>query len=220
MDAALQRDEEQIAYFTQKLQASERRLRLSQKAGRIGSFEWFIKENKVIWTPELEALYEVPEGTFQGRLEDWVSRVLADDVKFVLEGIKDCLARQQSEFSYEFRALLPGGRLRWLRGQAQFLYDRTGAPERMIGVNIDIEDQKQAETKLRRQFDAFDSVLSHIPDFAYTFDLEGRFTVSVRATPSILNLESMMKSGNGRWKQESTFTAAEQSRYRQSGGRL
>ncbi len=30
--------------------------------------------------------------------------------------------------------------------------------------------------ELKRQWHLFDSVLSHIPDFAYTFDLEGRFT--------------------------------------------
>ena len=176
MDAALQQEEVRIATSTHELQSSERRLRLSQKAGRIGSFEWLIKENKVIWTPELEALYGLPEGAFEGSLNHWVARVIPGDANRILADIEDCLAKRKAEHAYEFRAMLPDGRLRWLRGQAQFFYDQTGAAEQMIGVNIDIDDQKQAEAKLRQQWDAFDSVLSHTPDFAYTFDLEGRFT--------------------------------------------
>ncbi len=181
MDAALQQDEERVAPSIHELQASERRLRLSQKAGRIGSFEWLIQENKVIWTPELEALYALPEGSFEGSLDNWTARVVPGDAAQILAGVEDCLAKRQAEHAYEFRAMLPDGRLRWLRGQGQFYYDQTGAPERMIGVNIDIDDQKQAEAKLRQQWDAFDSVLSHTPDFAYTFDLEGRFTYANHA---------------------------------------
>ena len=57
------------------LRDSEQRLRLSQRAGRIGSFEWLIQESRVIWTPELEQLYGLEEGAFEGSLDDWSKRV-------------------------------------------------------------------------------------------------------------------------------------------------
>ncbi len=169
------------ARVSRELQQSERRLRLSQKAGRLGSFEWLMKENKVIWTPETEALYGVAEGTFEGSLDGWSKRVVAEDAERVIAGVESCLARHQAEYTYEFRAVLPDGTQRWLRGQAQFFYDGAGAAERMIGVNIDIDAQKQTEAHLQQQWQAFDTALSHTPDFIYTFDLQGRFTYVNRA---------------------------------------
>lgn len=47
---------------------------------------------------------------------------------------------------------------------------------RWFGTCTDIEEERRAEIKLRDQFQKFDTVLSHIPDFAYTFDTEGHFS--------------------------------------------
>ena len=160
---------------TQELAASEGRLRLSQKAGRIGSFEWLTKEDRVVWTPEQEELFGLTAGGFEGRLEDWSRRVVPEDAARVLDGVKLCLANKQEEYEYEFQALLPDGTLRWLRGQSRFLYDENGAPDRMIGVNIDIHERKQAEIQLRRQWATFDAILSHTSDRAYIFDADCRF---------------------------------------------
>ena len=52
---------------------------------------------------------------------------------------------------------------------------------RWFGTCTDIEDQKQAEAELRKQWHTFDTALSHTPDFTYIFDLEGRFTYINRA---------------------------------------
>ncbi len=166
-------------------QESERRLRLAQKAGRTGSFEWLTKENRVIWTPELEALYGLPEGSFEGGLDDWKKRVVPEDAERVLAQIDRCIALREADCAYEFRAVLPEGTQRWLRGQALFFYDEAGVPERMIGINIDIDARKRAEANLHQQWHKFDTVLSNTPDFAYTFDLEGRFTYVNRALLSL-----------------------------------
>ena len=169
------------AHITGVLQESESRLRLAHRAGRTGSFEWLIKENRIIWTPELEALYGVPEGTFEGNLSGWKNRVMSEDGERVLTEIGISLQNGQAEYAFEFRAVLPGGTLRWLRGHTQFFYDESGAPERMIGVNIDIDAQKLAEANLTEQWHTFDTALSNTPDLTYTFDLQGRFTYGNRA---------------------------------------
>ena len=56
---------------------------------------------------------------------------------------------------------------------------------RWFGTCTDIEDQKQAEAELRKQWHTFDTALSHTPDFTYIFDLEGRFTYINRALLSL-----------------------------------
>ncbi len=130
--------------------AGERRLRRAQRAGRVGSFEWLLKENRAFWTPELEELYGLPEGTFEtAGFDGWRRWVLPEDADRVVDELEGCMAQHFPDCVFEFRAVLPDGTLRWLRGQAQLFYDETGAPERMIGINIDIDPQKQAEDHLR-----------------------------------------------------------------------
>ena len=184
-EKALDWESSERARMVRELEESESRLRLSQRAGRVGSFEWRMKENTVIWTPELEELYGLSEGSFGKTIEEWSRRVVAEDAAAVLVGVEKCIASRQAEYRYEFRAVLPGGKVRWLRGQSQFFYDAAGAPERMIGVNIDIDDQRRADADLLQQWQMFDSALSHTPDHIFTFDLAGRFTYANSALLSL-----------------------------------
>src|SRR5215831_15766245 len=48
------------------LRASEERLRLAQQAARVGTFEWNILTGVNTWTAELESIYGLPSGGFQG----------------------------------------------------------------------------------------------------------------------------------------------------------
>ncbi len=168
-----------------QLQMSERRLRLAQKAARIGTFEWSVPEDWIVWNPEQEDLFGLREGAFEGGLRDWSKRVVAEDAEQVLAGIRECFARQQAEYIYEFRAILPNGETRWLRGQAQISYNKAGEPLRMLGINMDIDAQKQAELQLRQQWHTFDTVLSNTPSFTYIFNLNGCFTYINRALLSL-----------------------------------
>ena len=53
------------------------------------------------------------------------------------------------------------------------LFGDNGNLVQWFGTCTDIEDQRQADAKLKQQWSAFDTALSHTPDFIYTFDLEG-----------------------------------------------
>jgi PAS domain S-box-containing protein len=171
--------------ITRDLQDSERRLRLSQRAARIGSYEWLPKEGRVIWTPELEALFGLREGEFEGNFDGWAKRATPEDAQRLGAELQACLASRQTEYSCEFRAALPDGKRRWLYAYIQLFYDEAGVFERALGVNMDIDARKHAENSLNRQRQIFDGAFSHSPDHYYTFDLEGRVTYANRALLSI-----------------------------------
>ncbi|MDB5328486.1 MAG: sensor hybrid histidine kinase [Phycisphaerales bacterium] len=117
------------------------RLSLAQQAGRVGSFDWLIPENRIIWQPELEALYGMPAGSFEGNIEGWRKRVVPEDLLRVEPQLQSCMDAGQTECSYDFRIILPTGGIRWMNGKARFEYDLQGKPLRMIGVNYDTTEQ-------------------------------------------------------------------------------
>ncbi|MEK6398996.1 MAG: ATP-binding protein, partial [Terriglobus sp.] len=61
---------------------------------------------------------------------------------------EQAMATGQKEIGYDFRAVLPDGSQRWLHGQARFEYAADGTPLRMIGINVDIHERRQAELAL------------------------------------------------------------------------
>lgn len=152
------------ARITRELRQNEYRLRLAQRAGRIGSFEWLIPEGRMIWSDELAVLYGITPEEFGGTFEEWATRCVPEDVQRVNQEIAESLAAQETEITYEFRCIQPDGTQRWLRGQAMFLYDSAGQPRKMIGVNLDVNEQKRSADALLdadRRKDEFLATLAH-----------------------------------------------------------
>ena len=89
------------------------------------------------------------------------------------------------EYEIEYRCRRHDGVYRWFLGRALPIRDESNRIVRWFGTCTDIEDQKQAEAELRKQWHTFDTALSHTPDFTYIFDLEGRFTYINRALLSL-----------------------------------
>ena len=132
------------------LERSREALHMALDAGRAGTFDWNMREDVMHWSPELELLYGVKTGAFEGTIAAWQKRIVAEDEERIAAEIAHVMARRQERYGYEFRAVLPDGSLRWLRGQARFVYGADGTPQRMVGINIDVHERKSAEETLIR----------------------------------------------------------------------
>ncbi len=126
------------------LRESERRLKLSLAAGRAGTWEWRIKEDKLIWSDEYYDLYGIKPGEMEPTLENFLFCVHLDDRDRMLVEMSEVL-QERKDAEHEFRFIRPDGAVRWAHSSAQLTLDEMGEPERMIGIMIDITDRKQAE---------------------------------------------------------------------------
>ena len=117
--------------------------RLSQQVARVGSFDWNIKTNVNRWTPELEAMYGLKSGTFAGTFEAWERLVHPDDLEEAKRRLRDALVH--GTYVGEWRVVWPDGSVHWLLARGYVFQDASGKPERMVGVNIDVSEQKEAE---------------------------------------------------------------------------
>jgi PAS domain S-box-containing protein len=131
------------------LSESEERLRLAQRVARVGTYEYNIKTGVNRWTPKLESLYGLPPGSFPGTQPAWEQLIHAQDRERTI----DALARAGSEggFEGEWRVIWPDGSVRWLLGRAWLFRDPDGNPERWVGANIDITEQKRSQERAERE---------------------------------------------------------------------
>ena len=155
------------------LRINEQRLRMAQRAGRTGVFEWLIPERRIVWAPELEALYGLREGTFEGTIQAWHERVVPEDAERLTREIRQCLRDRCEEYDSEFRIVLQDDIQRWLRGMARFVYDESGRPVRMIGVNVDIDSRKRVEQVLRQTEEQFRTLADNMSQLAWMADDQG-----------------------------------------------
>jgi PAS domain S-box-containing protein len=126
------------------LRASEERLRLAQRAARIGTFEWNIQMGVNTWTPELEAMYGLPPGGFGGTQTAFENLVHPDDRAGVIR-LVDAAMKSGQPTKGEWRVVWADGSVHWIAGHWQVFMDASGEPSKMIGVNIDVTERKQAE---------------------------------------------------------------------------
>ena len=129
------------------LLTSEERLRLAQKAARIGSFEWNIETGANIWTPELEAMYGLAPGDFDKTQATFENLVHPDDRGRVIGWVDEALKTGRPNKG-EWRVVWPDGSVHWIAGRWQAFMNQSGEAMRVIGVNMDVTDQKRAEEAL------------------------------------------------------------------------
>jgi PAS domain S-box-containing protein len=130
----------------QQLHESEERLRLALEAGRMGTWEWHVATNEVIWSPGLEAIHGLAPGTFEGTFADYQSDIHPEDRERILGAIAQTLA-QGEDHHIEYRIVWPDGSIRWVEGRGKLIRDQSGVATRMIGVCMDVTERKQAEER-------------------------------------------------------------------------
>src|SRR5271169_756249 len=129
------------------LRSSEERLRLAQKAARIGTFERNILTGVNTWTPEMESMYGLPPGGFGQTRTAFENLVHPDDRAEVMKLVDEALKTGQPTHG-EWRVVWPDESVHWIAGRWQVLMEESGEPSRVVGVDMDITERKLAEAAL------------------------------------------------------------------------
>jgi PAS domain S-box-containing protein len=145
---------------------NEERLRFALDAAMMGTWDWDLRTNQVVWSPQLEALHGLPAGTFDGSFASYEREIHADDRARVFESVQHALADGRPH-DVEYRIVAPDGTVRWVEGKGRVEYSG-GHPVRMTGVCMIVTRRKEAELarlaaaeEAGRVKDQFLATLSH-----------------------------------------------------------
>ncbi len=132
----------------ESLQQSETRLRLAQTASNSAVWDWDISTNTLTWSPEYYQLYDL-EPTIEANYENWLRCIHPDDREQASQKTLQALEDQSSELRVEFQIVRSDG-IRWFAGIGQVFRNDAGKATRLIGMTIDITQQKQTELALQQ----------------------------------------------------------------------
>lgn len=126
--------------------ANEERLSLAQEAGHIGAFDWDIRSGKLRWTEKLESIYGIRPGGFGGTSQSWRELVHPEDLLRCEGDINEARGRKDGDWQTQYRIIRADDReIRWIDASGRFLFDAQGKPVRMLGVNRDVTERRQAD---------------------------------------------------------------------------
>ena len=151
----------QLGWFVERIQAgealqeSEQRLRRSEalladaeRIAHLGSWEWDIKEDRVIWSAALYRIYGLDERKMG--FADFLESVHPDDRQHTREVIETAFATG-APFKFFHRIVRPDGNVRLLHARGNVMRSDAGEPIRMIGTGQDVTELKETEAELEQK---------------------------------------------------------------------
>lgn len=129
------------------LRQSEARLRLAIGAGAMAVWEIDVKTETITPSPELNALYGFPADATP-TLADFRTRYAPGEGDRIEAEAAEVMQRGEANLNFEAKHIWPDGTVRWIAIRAQVVSDASGAPQRVIGVVMDITQRRAAEEQL------------------------------------------------------------------------
>ncbi len=133
----------------QYLDKSDTRLKLALQVANMGMWEWNLLTGKVAWSKNIEQLFGVVPGTWQGNYRDLLKRICEKDRRVVAGSIARAI-KKQANYQVEFRIDLPDGTSRWLFSQGAVEPDENNQPIKIIGFCRDITPDQQVKAVRHR----------------------------------------------------------------------
>ena len=138
------------------------RLDLALSAGRMGVWDWTPATGRSHWNRQMFELLGLPpadDGLVQ--TQAFMDRVHPLDRPALDAALARAFAERGS-FEMEMRLTRGDGQTRWVLGRGQVMCDGHGNVERMVGVNLDVTQQKTAQLALAEALQAKDTLLYEV----------------------------------------------------------
>src|SRR5262249_19887553 len=133
----------------EQVRKSQGQLAQAQQIAHLGSWEWDLANNQIVWSEETKRLYGHDPDTNASSMEACLQRVHPEDLSRVNQSMAESV-RTGQPFICDHRVVLRDGTERVMQGRAQTLIDGAGKPVKMFGTIQDITETKRAQEALFR----------------------------------------------------------------------
>jgi PAS domain S-box-containing protein len=164
-------------------------LTLASKVARVGSYALDCTTGVVRLTPGCAALYGLPEGTTQASRADCRACVHPEDLPELDAQFAQAFRERRREHVAQFRIVRPSdGQVRWIETRCLVSYD-DGQPSRIVGIDIDLTERKQAEAEIKESESRLADALAAGQVIAFEWDAATRRSRRSSNAAAILGFE-------------------------------
>lgn len=156
-------DISKIRQADERLTQLKQRLQRVLECGSIGSWEWDVQEERLVWDDQMFEIYGVDREDFRGVLADWTDRLHPDDFEDQTTNYKERIGADGTEF----RILRPNDEVRHIYGWVYYEKDSNDQMLRAVGLNLDVTDTRRAQVALLESESKFERVVEGIPGMIY-----------------------------------------------------
>jgi PAS domain S-box-containing protein len=164
------------------------RVQLALEAGAIiGTWFWDMPADRVTVDAQFAVAFGVdPALGREGLSIEQVTRTVhPDDKPGLITAIEQTIA-EGGRFARQYRVRRADGRYYWVEATGKIQKAQDGAPQRFVGVLLDIEPRRIAEAERDRANALLRAFMQSIPGVVYAKDREGRLIMANRGTAELL----------------------------------
>jgi len=147
----------------------------AQRVAHVGSFEFDIGADRVVWSDEMYQIYGVPLGTTISGYRGFLARVHPDDLARTQQIVGDGIAAGTA-MVYDHRIVRSDGSTRILHTRAEALRGDDGQVARLVGCCWDVTELHEASAALQRNVALLAATLEVTSDGLLVVDAAGKTT--------------------------------------------
>jgi len=151
---------------TAELRMSTERLDLALRSSGVGTWDWSVVENSIIWDDFIHPLFGLEPGSFPGRYEAFLALLHPEDRERVAQEVAAAVDKDAA-YNTEYQVIWPDGSVHVLGSRAKVYRDHQGRALQMTGVCWDITEQKRAQETVARQAQELARSNVELEQFAY-----------------------------------------------------
>lgn len=154
------------------LQESEARWQFALEGAGDGVWDWNVETSSVFYSLQWKTMLGYADDEVGDRHEDWSDRVHPDDIDQCYADLHRHFYGETPVYQNEHRMRCKDGSYQWVLARGKVIeWTADRQPRRVIGIQTDISDRKQAETALQNLIegtaattgrDFFPALVSHI----------------------------------------------------------
>ena len=132
-----------------QLYKSDVHLRMAQRIGKLGSWEFELLTGEISWSEEVFRIYGRDPAMDAPTYEKLQQYIHPEDWEHFDQTLQTAIALVQP-YDLEYRIRHPDGSLGYVISRAEIICDDLGQPIQLIGTILDVTNLKQAEAALRQ----------------------------------------------------------------------
>jgi PAS domain S-box-containing protein len=137
----------------------------------VGVWSWDVASGRVRWSAQTERIFGIPEDSFAGTFDAYLTYVHADDIESLHQAIKRAIAATDRSFRLSHRAVRPDGSIVWVDSRGAVIHDASGAAVGMLGTVTECTEAKRNETQIRKNEELYRLFAELSTDWVYRADL-------------------------------------------------